>query len=86
MQEQLMEAIAPYRDRVDYLEVRLEQSESTAISFRGAQLDAVPFNGLDGAVSITTRLAIYGELDGMDGGFCQQDACGIEVGKRGNAL
>ena len=35
MQEQLMEAIAPYRDRVDYLEVRLEQSESTAISFRG---------------------------------------------------
>ncbi|MEG4075304.1 TldD/PmbA family protein [Microcoleus sp. Pol14C2] len=41
MQEQLMEAIAPYRDRVDYLEVRLEQSESTAISFRGPQLDAV---------------------------------------------
>ena len=36
-----MEAIAPYRDRVDYLEVRLEQSESTAISFRGPQLDAV---------------------------------------------
>ncbi|NJR24290.1 MAG: TldD/PmbA family protein [Richelia sp. CSU_2_1] len=41
MQEQLVDAIAPYRDRVDYLEVRLEQSESTGISFRGPQLDAV---------------------------------------------
>ncbi|OCR00650.1 hypothetical protein BCD67_11795 [Oscillatoriales cyanobacterium USR001] len=41
MQEQLMDAIAPYRDRVDYLEVRTEQSESTGISFRGPQLDGV---------------------------------------------
>jgi TldD protein len=41
MQEQLVDAIAPYRDRVDYLEVRLEQSESTGISFRGPELDAV---------------------------------------------
>jgi TldD protein len=41
MQEQLVDAIAPYRDRVDYLEVRLEQSESTGISFRGPGLDAV---------------------------------------------
>lgn len=41
MQDQLLEAIAPYRDRADYLEIRLEQSESTAISFRGPQLDAV---------------------------------------------
>lgn len=41
MQEQLQSAIAPYRDRVDYLEIRLEQSESTAIIFRGPQLDAV---------------------------------------------
>jgi TldD protein len=41
MQEQLQEAIAPYRDAIDYLEIRVEQSESTAISFRGQQLDAV---------------------------------------------
>jgi len=41
MQEQLQAAIASYRDAVDYLEIRVEQSESTAISFRGHQLDAV---------------------------------------------
>lgn len=41
MQDRLQEAIAPYRDAVDYLEIRVEQSESTAISFRGSQLDAV---------------------------------------------
>ena len=42
--EQLQAAIAPLRDRVDYLEIRLEQSESTAINFRGPQLDAVDRN------------------------------------------
>ena len=41
MQEQLQAAIASYRDAIDYLEIRVEQSESTAISFRGHQLDAV---------------------------------------------
>ena len=41
MQEQLQKAIAPYRDAVDYVEIRVEQSEQTAISFRGEQLDAV---------------------------------------------
>ena len=41
MQEQLQAAITPDRDRVDYLEIRLEQSESSAIVFRGPQLDAV---------------------------------------------
>lgn len=41
IQDQLLEAIAPYRDTVDYVEVRLEKSESTAISFRGPRLDAV---------------------------------------------
>ncbi|MFP4123180.1 MAG: TldD/PmbA family protein [Coleofasciculus sp.] len=41
MQEQLQQAIAPYRDAVDYVEIRVEQSEQTAISFRGEQLDAV---------------------------------------------
>ncbi|WP_346016678.1 TldD/PmbA family protein [Chroococcidiopsis sp. CCMEE 29] len=41
MQEQLQAAIAKQRDRVDYLEIRLEQSESTSISFRGPCLDAV---------------------------------------------
>jgi len=41
MQEQLLDAIALYRNRVDYLEIRLEKSESTSISFRGRQLDGV---------------------------------------------
>ncbi|MEQ8999281.1 MAG: TldD/PmbA family protein [Coleofasciculus sp. B1-GNL1-01] len=41
MHEQLQQAIAPYRDTVDYVEIRVEQSEQTAISFRGEQLDAV---------------------------------------------
>jgi TldD protein len=41
LQEQLQGAIAVYGDRVDYLEVRFEQTESTAISFRGSRLDAV---------------------------------------------
>jgi TldD protein len=44
MQDRLLSAIAPYRDRVDYLEIRMEQSESTAISFRGDRLDAVNRN------------------------------------------
>jgi TldD protein len=41
LQDRLLDAIAPYRDRVDYLEIRLEQSESTMIAYRGQQLDAV---------------------------------------------
>jgi TldD protein len=41
MQEQLKAAISRYQNLVDYLEIRLEQSESTSISFRGPQLDAV---------------------------------------------
>ena len=41
LQDRLLDTIAPYRDRVDYLEIRLEQSESTLISYRGVHLDAV---------------------------------------------
>lgn len=41
MQEQLIAAIAPYRNAIDYIEIRVEQSESTVIAFRGPQLDAV---------------------------------------------
>ena len=44
MQDRLEAEIAPYRTGVDYLEIRLEQSESTSISFRGHQLDAVDRN------------------------------------------
>ncbi len=44
MQDRLLSEIAPYRDRVDYLEIRMEQSESTAISFRGDRLDGVNRN------------------------------------------
>jgi len=41
MQDRLLDTITPYRDRVDYLEIRLEQGEASIISYRGAQLDAV---------------------------------------------
>lgn len=41
LQDRLLDTTAPYRDRVDYLEIRLEQSESTLISYRSVQLDAV---------------------------------------------
>ncbi|MFM7424924.1 MAG: TldD/PmbA family protein [Elainella sp.] len=41
MQDRLLDSISPYRSQVDYLEIRLEQSESTAIAYRGKQLDAV---------------------------------------------
>lgn len=41
IQEQLQGIATKERDRVDYLEIRLEKSESTAISFRGSRLDAV---------------------------------------------
>lgn len=41
LQDRLLDTITPYRDRVDYLEIRLEQSESTVIAYRGTQLDAV---------------------------------------------
>ena len=39
--EQIKQAIANYKDKVDYLEIRVEQSESTGLSFRGKQLDSV---------------------------------------------
>ena len=39
--EQLTTAIASYENTVDYLEIRVEQSESTSLSFRGKQLDGV---------------------------------------------
>lgn len=42
--DRLREAVSTYRDRADYLEIRLEQSESTAISFRGDRLDAANRN------------------------------------------
>ena len=44
MQDQLQGAIAPYRRAIDYLEIRVEQSESTAISFQGTQLDSIDRN------------------------------------------
>ncbi len=44
IRDQLQAAIAPVRNLVDYLEIRLEQSESTSISYRGDRLDAVDRN------------------------------------------
>jgi TldD protein len=56
MQDQLQTVVNRYRDRVDYLEVRMEQSESTAISFRGPRLDAVDRNfGLSGGIRACHR-------------------------------
>ena len=39
--EKLKQAIATHRQDVDYLEIRVEQSEATGLGFRGKQLDAV---------------------------------------------
>ncbi|WP_319422050.1 TldD/PmbA family protein [Pleurocapsa sp. FMAR1] len=39
--EQIKSAIAAYKNQIDYLEIRVEQSESTGLSFRGEQLDSV---------------------------------------------
>ncbi len=39
--EILKKAIASHRNSVDYLEIRVEQSEATGLAFRGHQLDAV---------------------------------------------
>ena len=39
--EQLQKAIATSKNNVDYLEIRVEQSEATSLSFRGPQLDGV---------------------------------------------
>ena len=41
IETQLLDRIKTHRDRVDYLEIRLQQSETTSISFRGSRLDAV---------------------------------------------
>ena len=41
IQERLLTSLSSYQKQVDYLEIRLQQSESTAISYRGVQLDAV---------------------------------------------
>ncbi len=47
----LAEGIASHCHDVDYLEIRVEQSESTAIAFRGQQLDAVDRSfGLAGGI------------------------------------
>lgn len=51
MQEQLLSLIKPYLSTVDYLELRLEESESTLISFQGKDLSAVDRNlGLTGGI------------------------------------
>ncbi|MEL6439318.1 MAG: TldD/PmbA family protein [Cyanobacteria bacterium J06621_8] len=54
--EQLRSAIARYRNQVDYLDIRVEQSESTELSYRGQQLDTVDRSfALDGGVRACHR-------------------------------
>ncbi|MGL5804969.1 MAG: TldD/PmbA family protein [Xenococcaceae cyanobacterium] len=49
--EQLQQTVTAYRNSGDYLEVRVEQSEATAIAFRGERLDAVDRGfGLSGGI------------------------------------
>ncbi len=56
MKEQLLALIKPYFGNVDYLELRLEQSESTLISFQGKELSAVDRNlGLTGGIRACHR-------------------------------
>ncbi len=44
IQEQLLTTMKIHQHQVDYLEIRLQQSEATAIAYRGSQLDAVNRN------------------------------------------
>lgn len=44
IQDRLLTTMAIYQNQVDYLEIRLQQSESTAIAYRGSQIDAVNRN------------------------------------------
>jgi len=44
IQEQLLTTLRIHQHQVDYLEIRLQQSEATAIAYRGSQLDAVNRN------------------------------------------
>ncbi|MEN9208353.1 MAG: TldD/PmbA family protein [Gloeomargarita sp. GMQP_bins_120] len=41
IQDQLQDTVARYSSRVDYLDIRLEQSESLRLGFRGPRFDAV---------------------------------------------
>lgn len=44
IQEKLLTTLKIHQHQVDYLEIRLQQSEATAIAYRGSQLDAVNRN------------------------------------------
>ncbi len=56
MQDQLLSLIQSYSSAVDYLEVRLEESESTLISFQGKELHAVDRSlGLTGGIRACHR-------------------------------
>ncbi len=56
MQDQLFNLIKPYFNTIDYLELRLEESESTLIAFQGKELSAVDRNfGLTGGIRACHR-------------------------------
>ncbi|NJL81896.1 MAG: TldD/PmbA family protein [Chloroflexaceae bacterium] len=56
LSEQLQAAIASYRSVIDYLEIRIDQSEATTLSFRGPHLEAVDRNlGLVGGIRACHR-------------------------------
>jgi len=56
MQERLLAALDAHRTTVDYLEIRLQQSEATGLSFRGPRLDAVDRSfGLAGGIRACHR-------------------------------
>lgn len=51
--DQLVDIVQSYRDRADYLDIRLEQSESTSVSCRGPNLDGVNRSfGLAGGIRV----------------------------------
>ncbi len=52
----LQSAIAPFRNRADYVDIRVEQSESSTVSFRGDRLDGVDRSlGLAGGIRACHR-------------------------------
>ena len=71
MKQRLLDALKPYRDQVDYLEIRLEKSESTSLGFRGSLLDSVDRNfSLAGGVRACHKggwsFVTFNNLEGLE--------------------
>ncbi|MCS6960115.1 MAG: TldD/PmbA family protein [Pseudanabaenaceae cyanobacterium SKYGB_i_bin29] len=87
MQDQLLSLLKSYSGSVDYLELRLEESESTLISFQGKELNAVDRSiGLTGGIracyrggwSFVTFNSLENITDRMEAAISQAQLVGKE--------